>query len=437
MADRARPAPVDVYLFPAALGGGSGDIDEVYVAGEVLRRAGARVRLWRSPGRPLPAGVDDPSRWPAVPRVTRIDRRRPWAVTVSAAWGVTAAPQRPGPLGRAGPWAEESEGVEAAYGRDRTVHVSVEEFARTLTSREQSRERYREGGRPTKELDRIAGSSGFRGEVHEFRRAYRRFRGFGTANLLSLFPGFVRSARFQREFPEAVQTGPLWPGRYRPDRRRSRPNGRWLWYADSLSAEQLGRGIVAGLARSGRRPRLDVRFAAGPLPDGLRAPFVGALPSLGRTAWSRRFRSAELRVVTGSRSLLEALELGRPFLYFNGVTGRGRRTRLHRPEKLRQLLEVWAARNVAPQIARDVRAFAAGKRVPEIVERATRSGWQRRFPRTNVVRGYAPPFDSANHLLAFVVGELRAAEARGRGAAEVVTALRRRSDPAASPRPKF
>ncbi|HUI38514.1 MAG TPA: hypothetical protein VLY85_02675, partial [Thermoplasmata archaeon] len=129
--------PLDVYLFPAVVGGGLGDIEEVLLAGRVLAgRPGVRLLLFRAPGRPLPPNVEGPWDWPPTHRVDRPDPRSPRALTVSAEWGIAAAPQRPEPYGRAGPWALENEAVEDAYGRDAVLHVSFEEFARTLTSRE-------------------------------------------------------------------------------------------------------------------------------------------------------------------------------------------------------------------------------------------------------------------------------------------------------------
>jgi hypothetical protein len=143
---------VDVYLLPAVVGGGLGDIEEVLAAGRRLAGAGFRVRLYRPAGRSLPPSVEGPWSWPALARVDRVVPSASAALTVSPAFGVSAAPYRPGPLGRAGPWADEAREIEAAYGPARTLHASLEEFARTLTSLEEARERWREGGVPTRTI---------------------------------------------------------------------------------------------------------------------------------------------------------------------------------------------------------------------------------------------------------------------------------------------
>ncbi|MCI4331297.1 MAG: hypothetical protein L3K19_05565 [Thermoplasmata archaeon] len=432
MAERRTTPAVDVYLFPAPLGGGRGDVDEVFVAGQVLAGTGVRVRLFRLQGRPWPSAIADPRDWPPFPRVSRLGSRRPWALTVSAAWGVTCAPRRPGPLGRAGPWALESTAVEESYGPERTIHLSFEEFARTLTSREQTIERYREGGWSRRAILRRARLRGFRQEVQRFRTAYRRFRGFDQRNVLSIFPGLERSPRFQNEFGEAVQTGPLWPRRFRPGHSDPRPV--WVWYADSPSTARLAPSILEGLQRSGRRVRLDIRGS----PDAVGAlvPSAGwsLVPKRSPRAWGDRFENAELRIVTGSRSLLEALEVGGPFLYFNGVTGSGSSTRRHRPEKLTQLLRALASQRVPRRVLRDLREFSLARRVAQVCEAAASRSWQRSFPRGTEVRGYSPPFDSANSLLVELVHQVHLSpEGPGGSSARIVEELRRRSVGTAGP----
>ena len=115
--------------------------------------------------------------------------------------------------------------------------------------------------------------------------------------------------------------------------------------------------------------------------------------------WGARFRGAHLRVVTGSRTLLEALEVGGPFLYFNGVLGRGSATRRHRPEKIVGWLEA-EGRRLAPDLRRDLADFARARRVREVVRRAARAegGWAR-FPTGGPGPGFRPPFDDAGRLI--------------------------------------
>ncbi|MFG1530227.1 MAG: hypothetical protein AAFA34_03005, partial [Thermoplasmata archaeon] len=109
---------------------------------------------------------------------------------------------------------------------------------------------------------------------------------------------------------------------------------------------------------------------------------------------------AELRIVTGSRSLLEALSDGRPFLYFNGIRGEGRRVRRHRPEKIARLLTAARTAGVAPELRRDLSDFARGRRVEEVVRRAHRrtDGWGR-FPDRWGVARFPPPFRDPVELI--------------------------------------
>lgn len=417
-ARRRRPG-VDVYLFPAVVGGGLGDIEEVLAAGRVLRRAAFPVYFWRAAGQPLPRSVEGPWAWPTLRRVPQPVLRHRAALTVSPSWGVSAAPDRPGPLGRGGAWAEESARVEAEYGSDRTVHVSLEEFARTATSLRETRERLREGGVRARALGRRLAEARAAREVEVFRAAFRRFRAFDRPNVLHVFASFRRDPGFTREFPPAVQTGPLWPRRYR----RTFPavgrasHREWVWYASPASAEEIAPAVADELAAA--KPSVHL-FVRSPRPwvslAHRRGVSVETRP-LSPRAWRRRFRRAEVRIVTGSRSLLEALELGGPFLYFNGVLGRGGARRRHRPEKLLGLLALGAASGLAPDVRRDLADFSRGRRVAEVVGRVVRrqGGW-RRGPSPVRPRGFAPPYDDAGRLLVTVARAL----ARPDGAARAV-----------------
>ena len=391
------------------VGGGLGDIEEVLAAGRGLAHAGFRTILYRARGRPLPRSVDGPWDWPRVERRERVVRRAPAALTVSAAWGVSAGPSRPGPYGRGGPWEVESREVERVYGSGSTVHVSLEEFARTLRSSAEDRERLREGGVPHRALVRRLARSQRSGETERLRAAFVRFRAFERPNVLHLFATFRADPGFAREFPAAVQTGPLWPRRFTRGTGRGRRTGRpeWVWYASPASAERLAPEVVRGLA--GARPpirlyiRTDRRWTV-PLPA--RWVELGYGPQ-DPAAWRRRFASAELRIVTGSRTLLEALELGGPFLYFNGILGEGSRRRRHRPEKVAALLAVARAGGVAPDLRRDLADFARGRRVREVVRNASRhrGGWAR-FPVSIGAVGFRPPYEDAGRLLVAVARAL-------------------------------
>jgi hypothetical protein len=425
---RAAPS-VDVFLFPAVVGGGLGDIEEVLAAGRRLAEAGFRIRLYRAPGRPLPRGVEGPWDWPRHRRVDRLRPRGAAALTVSPSFGVSAAPSRPERFGRGGPWEAEAAAVEAAYGPDRTLHVSLEEFARTLTSAEETRERFREGGTRSRAIGRVLRRARAAREVEAFRAAFVRFRAFDRPNVLHLFTTFAPNRRFAREFPAAVQTGPLWPGhRARPERSRKRAARReWVWYASPSSAERIAAVVAHGLA--GERPPIRL-FVRSPRPwgavDTLRGVTVVSRP-IAPSAWRARCARAELRIVTGSRTLLEAIELGGPFLYFNGILGTGSHSRRHRPEKLRALLALSRRGGLAADVRRDLADFARGRRIARAVRRAARraGGWSRfRVPRDR--RAFRPPFDDAGALLVAVGRALGRPRA---DAPEIVRRVRAGSNP--------
>jgi len=423
-----RGLPPDVYLFPAVVGGGIGDIEETLAAGRRLAEAGCRTYLYRALGRPLPRDVDGPWDWPGTMRsIPRLSPHSTTALTVVPAWGVTAAPARAGPLGRPGPWAEEADEVERVYGRDSTLHVSLEEFARTLPVALEDRERLREGGVPDRAMPGRLRASRSAGELDQFREAFVRFRAFDRANVLHVFATFRRNRRFAREFPAAVQTGPLWPHRFRPPRTRPphrRTNGRIVWYASPASAERIAPAVVRGWSvREGpiliRTPRPWTRFHG---PTGVE---IVSTP-LPATRWAAAFRSADLRIVTGSRTLLEALEVGGPFLYFNGILGEANRTRRHRPEKVIALLAAHRDR-LSSDVRRDLADFARGHRVAAVVRRAAdpAGGW-RNFPTRWKDRAFRAPFDDAGSLL---VGVARALAKDPRDSVGIVDRVRSGSTP--------
>ncbi|MGP8078247.1 MAG: hypothetical protein ACLQC7_01095 [Thermoplasmata archaeon] len=402
-------------------------MEEVLAAGRRLARAGYPIVLYRRPGRPLPRGVEGPWDWPPHRRVARIVPRAGAALTVTPAWGVSAAPTGPSPLGRAGPWADEASDIERAYGPDRTLHVSLEEFARTLSTRQENRERFREGGVRGRDLAARLGRAEGAGEIAAFDGAFRRFRAFDRPNVLHLFATFRRSPAFAREFPSAVQTGPLWPGRYSRAPAREGRRREWVWYASPASAEELIAGVEAGLADAEppvrllvRTPRPWRRASPGPRVEVATGP-------VGPGAWHRRFRRAEVRIVTGSRSLLEALEVGGPFLYFNGVLGSGPARRRHRPEKVAALLAL--ARDAAwpDDVRRDIADFARGRRVTPVVARvASRDGgWAHRWSPLRP-RGFRAPFDDAG---AVVLAAARSLATGTASAARTVARLRAGSNP--------
>jgi hypothetical protein len=419
-------ARVDVYLLPAIVGGGLGDIEEVLCAGRHLARAGFPCRLYRSPGRPLPPGVDGPWDRPTVRRVASLAPAGPAALTVAPSWGITARVRRREEERGRGPWTEEAEAIERQYGSDRTVHVSFEEFGRTLTPEAATVERFREGGVRARAIPARVAAARKLGEVAAFERAYREARALDRPNVAHLLTTFRRDPSFARRFPEIVQTGPLWPRAFPRGRARSRPGREWVWYASPASSERIAPAVVAGLARRSPRTRLVVRTSrtwASP-PSG---PSVELRSTpLPLTAWRRRFARAAVRIVTGSRSLLEAIEVGGPFLYFNGALGTGAARRRHRPEKIVSFLAAARQRGWPPDLRRDLSDFARGRRVEEIVARASANagGW-RRFPRGIRPVGFRPPLEDAGAVL---VGLARALSVPGAEARRTVESLRRRSN---------
>lgn len=398
---RGARESLDVYLQPAVVGGGLGDIEEVLAVGRRLQRAGWTPLLYRQSGRPLPRSVDGPWGWPEMQRLRRLAPRSPRALTVTPWWGVSAAPdaERSGPPG---PWSPETTDLEATYGRDHVVHLSLEEFARTLTSRQQTRERWREGGVPAREILPRFSTPSASAEIRAFHDAYRTWRAFDRPNVLHLFTGFRPSRAFAREFPEAIQSGPLWPEL--PKRHRARRRRRsWVWYASPSTSGRLATALArAARARESRSPpvRIEVR---GPRRFDL-PPSSGILwrwvSSTRFREWARRFDRAELRLVTGSRTLLEAITVGGPFLYFNGVLNEGRRTRRHRPEKIASLLEVWRHHGVSSVLRRDLADFARLWRTDSIVQRALDDPrWSAQFPDRSASVDFPSGWSDAGRLV--------------------------------------
>ncbi len=337
-------------------------------------------------------------------------------------------PSRPEPFGRAGPWAAEAAAIESAHGPARTIHVSLGEFARTLPAREEVRERYREGGVPARAIRSATRGPGFAREVEQYRTLYARFRAFDRPNVLHLFPTFVPRHAFARDYPAAVETGPLWPDRYR----RTGPSGRtgadWFWYASPVSARRIVPAVARALHSVRPSATLTVVMAAPP-PDGDRPANVrylaaGAQPERRWRAW---FERSEMRIVTGSRTLLEALELGRPFLYFNGILGEGRRKRRHRPEKIESLLAAWKREGVDPRRQNDLRLFSGGRSVEAVVTRAARRAgpWRRRRWSPPTPRFPLPYADAG----AVLVAVARALAASPTSAEAIVQAVRERRPP--------
>lgn len=394
-----RLRPLVAYLFPAVLGGGEGDLAELEVAARALIRERIPVVIYRARGRSMPKGTQPfPSRF-SIRRRSTLVRDAARALTVSCDFGVTAGPEASGAFGRAGPWATEAAEIERCYGRGRVLHVSLGEFARTLTSREQVEERYREGGRSHAWIRHHLQTPRGRREIEEAHRLYVRFRALDRSEILHLFPGFRDPRAFRREFPASIPTGPLGfhPQAFHPHRPRRGP-ATWIWYASPSTSDRLVRCI----SRSERRIRstltIEVRSPRPlSLPRSTRRLRWVSIPTIPRKEWMRRFRSADLRIVTGTRTLLEALQLQAPFLYFNGVTGRGRSTRTHRPEKLRSLLFASRRSGTPASVRKTLSDFARLRGVARSLAWALNSG--RGFRLRPPPAPYPPPYGDGAELL--------------------------------------
>ena len=421
---RAAGRGVEVYLLPAVVGGGRGDVEEVLAVGRALARRRHRVLIYRS--RPL-AVLEDPSfDRTGIRQVRRLAPRAGRAVTISSQFGVTAADGRDEPLGRPGPWALERAEIDRAYGPGCVLHVSLEEFARGRPSAELAEERWRESG--TTARARRSGRNGAkaRAEAAEFRRLFRKFRDLDRPDLLAIFPTLRPSRRFAEEFPETVQAGPVWP---EPLRRRAAPARRGplhvLWYASPSTSERLAPRLLAGLRGSEHRVVLRVRSSRPMILASTPRVRIVLPPARSSEGWRREWARTDLAIVTGTRSLLEAIEWGVPFLYFNGVIGRGRSARRHRPEKILALLALLRSSAVPSWVRRDLADFSRLRAVEPVVRR-----WldEPRVlgpeVRRAIRRRFRPPFADAGALVAEVIERFGTSDGT---AADLVRAVRRES----------
>jgi hypothetical protein len=107
------------------------------------------------------------------------------------------------------------------------------------------------------------------------------------------------------------------------------------------------------------------------------------------------------------------MEVGGPFLYFNGVLGQGASRRRHRPEKIRAWLDLARRAGVPRSLRTDLADFARGRRVAEVVRRAARqeNGWAH-FPRSLRPTGFPASRADAGRVLVAVARELARPGAR-------------------------
>jgi hypothetical protein len=107
------------------------------------------------------------------------------------------------------------------------------------------------------------------------------------------------------------------------------------------------------------------------------------------------------------------MEVGGPFLYFNGIFGRGASRRRHRPEKIRAWLDLARRVGVSDDLRRDLADFARGRRVAAAVRRAARQegGWAR-FPGSLGPCGFPASHANAERVLVAVARDLARPGAR-------------------------
>lgn len=433
------PVPkVRVYLLPCRVQQGWGDLQELSRAAWALHRAGfPLVYLEGRNGRAAPrkdpriVPFDPEAAGPVVfPPVLR--RPRPFpsgrAIVLTSWWGLSARREdsRGDPL--PGGVEQAVSRVVRAHGERQVLHVSLEEFASDQTSREVFEEGLRQAGLGAEHRRRALHSEEGRRWVRRYHDAFVRARAGEREEVLHLTGSFAARRRSLTEFPFLLPVGPFGsgqPGRrvlVRPLPRPARPppparEASVIWYASpSSSLEFASRSLLPGLARLPRSVRLEVRAGSEaierwkglPVPPSIRPIW---LPELSLRSWTRRWRAADLRIASGSQSLVDAVHEARPFLYFNGyVVGQDRRTWAFRREKLLSLLHALRERRGGSALARDLERFADGRDVAGVLRRAlTSAAWR----------------SSAGRLLADVSREISSS---GRsGDALVVEAARRLS----------
>lgn len=387
MARGRRPRPV--YLFPVRIQQGWGDVQELAVAAWALERSGEFDLLYLTGGssgatrgdrRAEPVDPHDagPIDFPPVRVVRRPLGRGPAAVL--ATWYGTTGRRHDaegGPL--PGTIEDRVERVRAAHGPRSTLVVSLEEFASDQPSSEVLDEGMRQAGWSSARRQRqLASPEGAR-ERALYHRAFGLARGAEREDVLHLVATFRPDPRARREFPFLVPVGPVRP-RAPPvpgPRRRPRREGRRalvVWYASPASSPAFAGRLLPALARTGVPLDLWVRGCPGAVGTGTGSPTtvrVRELPPSERARWSATWRRADLRIASGSQSLVEAATLGAPMLYFNGlVQGPGEPPRGFRREKLLSLLRGLRAAGAPSQVLRDLEDFADGRNLERVVRRA-------------------------------------------------------------------
>jgi hypothetical protein len=399
-----------VYVFPCRIQQGRGEWVETGRAVRLLARAGYPLYHLRSvtpsrEGREDPRAVPlDPSRGgpEPFPRVEPLRAPVPsrQAVAVVTWFGVTARRSDLAGDPMPGPLADRFERLREAH-PDGLLILSLEEFGTARTSREAVTEGLRQAGLCPRRIRQVLRSPEGKDRLRRYRQAFFRARAGEREDVLHLFPEFFPSLPALREFPFALPIGPFWPPRpgravaRLPATRRTR---RVVWYASASSSSRLLGPLLDALGGLSQPVELFVRHGSPwALPDPSssagRPVRVVELGPESRPRWEGRLRAADLRVVGGSQSLVEAVSDAVPFLYFNGAlrTPAGGSVGFRR-EKLLSLLRGSSRRRGERLVARDLRAFADLRGVSGVVRRALGSGrWRAGCVRLTRQAGRAYP----------------------------------------------
>lgn len=381
---RARPP---VYLFPCRIQEGWGDVAEFSRVAWALYRAGFPL-VGEDPGRgrgrmdPRVVPLDPREAGPVVPfpplHPPRDVPLRGRAILLATWWGLSCRTEDDEGDPVPGPWASSVTSVIRHRTPEEVLTVSLEEFGSAVPSRTfLSRQLATAGWSPGRVL-RYMGSP--QGKEHLFRyvSAFRRYRGASSPTTLHVVSQFAPDPEAAREFPFLVQTGPAEGSPRHKEPARVPESGplRVLWYASPPSSRDFAPPLFAALSSLGRPVDLVLRTRDPELTEGDPGPSRGSLrvipaPELPPEAWDRLEAEAHLRIVSGSQSLVEALEDRAPFLYFNGwvrtPSGKGRP---FRTEKLLSLLSARGRSPAARSVNRDLWSFAGGRDLRAILRRA-------------------------------------------------------------------
>ncbi len=401
----ARSLPMErpaVYLFPCRIQQGWGDVQEMAAAAWALHRAGfpllslpPRPEAGRRPdprASPVEPPRAGPARFPPVRRVAR-PQGTGRAMVLATWWGVTARTHDAdgGPL--PGPLESAVGSIVDAHGEGNVLHVSLEEFASDQTSYEALDEGLRQAGWPGPRRRAALKSASGREQCATYHRAFVLARAGERKDVLHLTGSLAPHLPALREFPFLLPVGPFGMAR-RSTRARppAPPSTRRapviLWYATRDGAADFARSLLSSLDALDRPVRLEVRAEAsvvealpGRSPGGRVA--VRPLGVLEGTAWKARWRRADLRIASGSQTLVESVRLGLPFLYFNGaLAGPHGSSRAFRREKFVSWLRAMQESGSSSLLRKDLSSFADGKGLDSVLRHSLLSArWRREFVR--------------------------------------------------------